>query len=76
MPEEVSREVVRELVERYRRSVGAMSADASAQAALALDRALRALERAGTRATVSDELAAEKAIRDVRAALDSTADPF
>ena len=76
MPEDVNPEVVRELVERYRRSVGAMSAEASAQAAAALDRALRALQRAGARATVSDELAAEKAIRDVRAALDSTADPF
>ena len=76
MPEDVSQEVVRELVDRYRRSVGAMSAEASAQAAVALDRALRALERAGTRATVSDERAAEQAIRDVRAALDPTADPF
>ena len=76
MPEEQMEAVVRDLVERYRRSVSAMSADASAQAAVALDRALRAIARAGARTTASDETAAESAIRDVRAALDSAADPF
>jgi hypothetical protein len=76
MPEEQREAVVRELVERYRRSVSAMSGDASAQAAIALDRALRAIQRAGTRTTASDETAAESAIRAVRAALDSAADPF
>jgi hypothetical protein len=76
MPEEQKEAVVRELVERYRRSVGAMTGEASAEAAVALDRAMKALERAGTRATASDETAAEDAIRAVRAALDSAADPF
>ena len=76
MPEEDLQAVARELVERYRRSVGAMSGEASAQAATALDRALKALERAGERTNAADETAAESAIREVRAALESAADPF
>lgn len=66
----------RELVERYRRSVQAMSGEHSAQVADALARALRAIERAQTRETMSDDKSAETAVREVRRALDSTADPF
>ena len=66
----------RELVERYRRSVQAMSGEHSAQVADALARALRAIERAHTRETLSDSEFAETAMREVRRALESAADPF
>jgi hypothetical protein len=66
----------RELVERYRRSVHAMSAEHSAEVAEALAKALRAVERARTRDTQSDEETAENAVRAVRLALDSAGDPF
>ena len=45
----------RDLVERYRRSVHAMSGEHSAEVADALARALRAVERARTRETLSDD---------------------
>lgn len=75
MPDDLSSEV-RDLVERYRRSVHAMSGEHSAEVALALARALRAIERAQTRETLSDSETAANAVRDVRRALDSAGDPF
>ena len=66
----------RELVERYRRSVHAMSGEDAAEAARALARALRAVERARTRETLSDDETAEVAVRAVHRALDSAGDPF
>jgi hypothetical protein len=66
----------RELVERYRRSVHAMDGEHSAEVAAALAEALRAIERARTRETVSDEETAELAVRDVHRKLDSAGDPF
>jgi hypothetical protein len=75
MPDDLSTQA-QELVERYRRSVQAMSGERSAEVANALARALRAIERARTRETLSDTETAETAVRDVRRALDSAGDPF
>jgi alpha-D-ribose 1-methylphosphonate 5-triphosphate synthase subunit PhnI len=66
----------RELVERYRRSVHAMSGEHSAEVAASLARALHAVERARTRETLSDDEAAALAVRAAHSALDSTGDPF
>jgi hypothetical protein len=66
----------RELVERYRRSVHAMDGELSAEVAAALATALRAIERAQTRETLSDDETAANAVQDVRHALDSAGDPF
>ena len=67
---------LRELLERYRRSVHAMNGEQSAEAARALARALRAIERARTRETLSDDETAEVAVRAVHRALDAAGDPF
>ena len=75
MPEEHMDEL-KDLIERYRRSVSAMNADDSAHAATTLSRALRALERARSRETLSDDVAAADAILAVRKALARVADPF
>lgn len=75
MPDDLSTQA-RELVERYRRSVHAMSGQHSAEVAEVLAKALRAIERARTRETLSDDEMAEQAVRAVRRALDSTGDPF
>jgi hypothetical protein len=69
-------EELRELVDRYRRSVSAMSTDDSAHAVTVLARAVRALERARSRETLSDDVAAADAILAVRKALARTADPL
>ena len=66
----------RELVERYRRSVNAMSGEHSRQVADALAHALKAIERARARETLSDEAVAAQAVEAVQRALDSSADPF
>jgi hypothetical protein len=66
----------RDLVERYRRSVHAMSGPHSAEVADALAKALRAVERAGIRETLSDDETAANAVRDVRRALDAAGDPY
>ena len=66
----------RELVERYRRSVHAMSGERSRDVADALARALRAIERARTRETLSDDETAELAVLDVQRKLEAAADPF
>jgi hypothetical protein len=66
----------RELVERYRRSVHAMSGEHSREVADALAHALRAVERAKTRETLSDDVTAELAVQAVHRALDSAGDPF
>jgi len=76
MQEEQTAEELRDLVERYRRSVSAMNADDSAHAATVLSQALRALERARSRETLSDDVAAVDAIQAVRQALDRLADPL
>ena len=76
MPEDQSIEELRDLVERYRRSVGAMNADDSAHAVSVLAQALRALERARSRETLSDDVAAADAILAVKKALDRVADPY
>ena len=76
MPQAQFDEVVRELVDRYRRSVSAMHADDSAVAAAALSRALKALDRARSRETLSDDVAAEEAILAVRKALAAVPDPL
>lgn len=68
--------LARDLVERYRRSVHAMSGEHSAEVAEALAKALRAIERARTRETLSDDETAENAVRAVHRALDSAGDPF
>lgn len=68
--------LARDLVERYRRSVHAMSGEHSAEVAGALAKALRAIERARTRETLSDDETAENAVRAVHRALDSAGDPF
>ena len=68
--------VARGLVERYRRSVHAMSGEHSKEVAEALARALRAIERARTRETLSDDETAAHAVREVERALDSAGDPF
>ena len=65
-----------DLVVRYRRSVHAMSGEHSKQVAEALARALRAIERARTRETLSDDETAALAVRDVHRAMDSVGDPF
>jgi 3-oxoacyl-[acyl-carrier-protein] synthase III len=66
----------RDLVERYRRSVHAMTGEHSREVAEALAHALRAIERARTRETMSDDETAEMAVRAVQRALDSAGDPF
>ena len=75
MAEDLSTQV-RELVERYRRSVHAMSGERSAEVADALARALRAVERARTRETLSDTETAAHAVRDVHRVLDTVGDPL
>jgi len=75
MPDDLSTQA-RELVERYRRSVHAMSAEHSAEVAAALAWALHAVERARTRDTLSDDEAATLAVRAVHLKLDSAGDPF
>lgn len=75
MPEDLKTEA-RDLVERYRRSVHAMSGEHSAEVAAALARALRAIERARARDTLSDDEMAASAVRDVHRALDSAAKTF
>jgi hypothetical protein len=67
---------VLELVERYRRSVSAMSGEHSRQVADALAQALKAIERAKTRETQSDDEFAAHAVQAVQRALDAAADPF
>ena len=76
MTDDLTNQALRALVERYRRSVHAMSAQVSADVAVALANALRAVERARTRETLSDDLKAESALGAVRKALDSLRDPF
>ena len=76
MTDEISAQAVRELVERYRRSVNAMTGEHSADVARALAHALQAVERARTRETSSDDLVAAQAIGAVHKALDSAGDPF
>ena len=66
----------RDLVERYRRSVHVMSGEHSKEVAEALARALRAIERARTRETFSDDETAELAVLAVHRALDSVPDPL
>jgi hypothetical protein len=66
----------RELVERYRRSVQAMSGEDSAEVAAALARALKAVERARARETLSDDESAASAVLAVHRALDAVGDPF
>ena len=68
--------LARELIDRYRRSVHAMSGEHSMEAADALARALRAIERARTRETLSDDETAQLAVRAAQRALDSAGDPF
>jgi hypothetical protein len=75
MPEGQTDEL-RELIDQYRRSVGAMNGEDSAHAATVLSQALRALERARSRETLSDDVAAADAILAVRKALARVADPF
>ena len=74
-PDDLSTQA-RDLVERYRRSVHAMSGERSAEVADALAKALRAIERARTRETLSDNESAAVAVLAVRRALDSAGDPF
>lgn len=69
MPEDQSIDELRDLVERYRRSVGAMNGDDSAHAVSVLSQALRALDRARSRETLSDDVAAQDAILAVKKAL-------
>jgi len=76
MLEDRTADELRDLVERYRRSVSAMNADDSASAATALSQALRALERARSRETLSDDEAAVDAVLAVKKALDRVADPL
>lgn len=76
MPEDPTIDELRDLVERYRRSVGAMNADDSAHAVTVLAQALRALERARSRETLSDDVAAADALLAVKKALDRVADPY
>ncbi len=77
MPEDQAvTDELRDLVERYRRSVSAMNADDSAHAVSVLAQALRALTRAKSRETLSDDVAAADAILAVKKALDGVADPF
>ena len=76
MPDDQSIDELRDLVERYRRSVGAMNADDSAHAVSVLSQALRALDRARSRETLSDDVAAADAILAVKKALERVADPY
>jgi hypothetical protein len=66
----------RDLVDRYRRSVHAMSGEHSREVAEALAHALRAIERARTRETLSDDETAATAVQAVHRALDAAGDPF
>ena len=75
MSEDLATEA-RDLVERYRRSVHAMSGEHSAEVAGALARALRAIERARARETLSDDETAASAVLAVHRALDAAGDPF
>ena len=75
MPDDLATQA-RNLVERYRRSVNAMSGEHSGQVADALARALRAIERARTRETLSDDENALLAVRDAERALETAGDPF
>lgn len=75
LSDDLSRQV-RGLVERYRRSVHAMSGERSMEVAEALARALRAIERARTRETLSDEETAQLAVREVQRVLESAGDPL
>ena len=75
MHEDLSTEA-RDLVERYRRSVHAMSGEHSAEVAAALARALRAIDRARARETLSDDETALSAVRDVHRALESAGRTF
>ena len=61
MTDDLSTEA-RDLVERYRRSVHTMSGEQSAEVAAALARALRAIERARARETLSDDETAATAV--------------
>jgi hypothetical protein len=74
--DDLSARAVRELVERYRRTVNAMSGEDSAGVAVALARALAAVERARTRETLSDDQVAAEALRAVRRRLDAFGDPL
>jgi hypothetical protein len=76
LADDLSARAVRELVDRYRRTVNAMSGEDSAEVALALARALAAVERARTRETLSDDLVAAEAVRVVRDRLAAFADPL
>ena len=69
-------DLARDLVGRYRRSVQAMSGEHSAEVATALARALRAVERARARETLSDDETAVSAVLAVHRALDAAGDPF
>jgi hypothetical protein len=75
MPDDLATQA-RDLVERYRRSVHAMSGEHSAEVADALARALRAVERARTRETLSDDETAADAVRAVQRALEAAGDPL
>jgi hypothetical protein len=66
----------RDLVERYRRSVHAMSGEHSAEVARALAQALRAIERARARETLSDDDTAATMVQAVHRALATTGDPL
>jgi hypothetical protein len=76
LADDLSARAVRELVERYRRTVNAMSGEDSAEVAVALARALAAVERARTRETLSDDVVAAEAVRAVRRRLDAFGDPL
>ena len=75
MTDDLSTEA-RDLVERYRRSVHTMSGEHSAEVAAALARALRAIERARARETLSDDETAATAVLAVHRALDTAGDAF
>ena len=68
--------LARDLVERYRRSVQAMSGERSAEVATALALALKAVERARIRETISDDESATVAVLAAHRALDAAGDPF
>ena len=76
LADDLSARAVRELVERYRRRVNAMSGEDSAEVAVALARALAAVDRARTRETLSDDVVAAEAVRAVRRRLDAFGDPL
>ncbi len=75
MTDDLSTEA-RDLVERYRRSVHTMSGEHSAEVAAALARALRAIERARARETLSDDETAATAVLAVHRALDTAGHAF